>query len=207
MKSCRCPYCGKRVSYFTALSIRRRGEYYCKRCKKESNVHINKTIWVLFFAVLVLALIIMGYFLIMTDRENIWFVLLVAVPFILFYLFSPLFVRLRPKKKFQDSLYDTDMMNTPIIEPDPTMASSAKVAPAFVDDVVLGDEEYKPAINSDIFNAIKEERRAVADVSGGTKAFDKFETISSTVNEDIGETKPVGNLRNVTTSYDIPDHR
>ena len=207
MKSCRCPYCGKRVSYFTALSIRRRGEYYCKRCKKESNVHINKTIWVLFFAVLVLALIIMGYFLIMTDRENIWFVLLVAVPFILFYLFSPLFVRLRPKKKFQDSLYDTDMMNTPIIEPDPTMASSAKVAPAFVDDVVFGDEEYKPAINSDVFNAIKEERRAVADVSGGTKAFDKFETISSTVNEDIGETKPVGNLRNVTTSYDIPDHR
>ena len=37
MNSCRCPYCGKRISYFTALSIRRRGEYYCKRCKKESN--------------------------------------------------------------------------------------------------------------------------------------------------------------------------
>ena len=51
MNSCRCPYCGKRISYFTALSIRRRGEYYCKKCKKDSNVHIKKTIWVLFFAV------------------------------------------------------------------------------------------------------------------------------------------------------------
>ncbi len=113
MNSCRCPYCGKRISYFTALSIRRRGEYYCKKCKKESNVHIKKTIWVLFFAALVFALIILGYYLLITDRENPWFVFFVAVPFLLFYLFSPLFVRLRPKKKFQDSLYDTDMVNTP----------------------------------------------------------------------------------------------
>ena len=109
MNSCRCPYCGKRISYFTALSIRRRGEYYCKKCKKESNVHIKKTIWVLFFAALVFALIILGYYLLITDRENPWFVFFVAVPFLLFYLFSPLFVRLRPKKKFQDSLYDTDI--------------------------------------------------------------------------------------------------
>lgn len=197
MNNCKCPYCGKRISYFTALSVRRRGEYYCKKCKKESNVHINKTIWVLFFGVLVFALIILGYYMFMTDRENPWFILFVAVPFLLFYLFAPLFVRLRPKKKFQDALYDTDMMNTPIIEPDPTMASSAKVAPAFVDDIVLGDEEYKPAINSDVFNAIKEERKVVADADGGTKSFSKFENISSYGDEDIGDTKLVGDLKNI----------
>lgn len=198
MNNCKCPYCGKHISYFTALSIRRRGEYYCRKCKKESNVHINKTIWVLFLGMLVLALIIMGFYLFMTDRENIWFVLLVAIPFLIFYIFSPLFVRLRPKKKFQDSLYDTDMMNTPIIEPDPTMASSAKVTPAFVDDIVLGDEEYKPAINSDIFNAIKEERKVVSDVDGGTRSFDRFDNISSsgTGGDDIENTKFVGNLKN-----------
>ena len=151
----------------------------------------------MFFAALVLALIIMGYYMLLTNKENLWFILFVAAPFILFYLFSPLFVRLRPKKKFQDSLYDTDMVNAPNIEPDPTMAASAKVTPAFVDDIVLGDEEYKPAINSDIFNAIKEERRVAADTDGGTKAFDKFESISST-GEDIGATKPVGNIRSVS---------
>lgn len=195
MNHCKCPYCGKHISYFTALTIRRRGEYYCTKCKKESNVHINKTIWILFFSVLVLALVILGYYLFITDKENLWFVLFVAIPFVFFYLFSPLFVRLRPKKKFQDSLYNTDMVNTPIADPDPTVASSAKVTPAFVDDIVLGDEEYKPAINSDIFNSIKEERKVAAQVDGGTRSFDKFENISSSVKEDIDGTKPVINLK------------
>lgn len=196
MNNCKCPYCGKRISYFTALSIRRRGEYYCKKCKKESNVHINKTIWVMYFAALVIALIIVGFFIFVTSKQNPWFVLFVAVPFLLFFLFSPLFVRLRPKKKFQDSLYDTDMMNTPIIEPDPTMASSAKTAPAFIDDPSYGQTEYKPTINPDVFNAIKDERKIVSDVDGGTKAFDKFEAISSS-GDEIGETKLVGDLKNV----------
>lgn len=151
----------------------------------------------MYFAALVIALIIMGYYMLLTDRENLWFVLLVAFPFILFYLFSPLFVRLRPKKKFQDSLYDTDMVNTPNTDPDPTMAATAKVTPAFVDDIVLGDDDYKPAINSDIFNAIKEERKVVADTDGGTRAFDKFENISSS-GQDIGETRVVGNIRNIS---------
>lgn len=196
MNSCRCPYCGKRISYFTALSIRRRGEYYCKKCKKESNVHIKKTIWVLFFAALVFALIILGYYLLITDRENPWFVFFVAVPFLLFYLFSPLFVRLRPKKKFQDSLYDTDMVNTPMIDPDPTMASSAKTAPAFIDDLAYSDRKYQPAIDPDVFKAIKGERKAIEEVDGGTRPFDKFENISSS-GDDIGDTKLVGDLRNV----------
>ena len=196
MNSCRCPYCGKRISYFTALSIRRRGEYYCKKCKKESNVHIKKTIWVLFFAALVFALIILGYYLLITDRENPWFVFFVAVPFLLFYLFSPLFVRLRPKKKFQDSLYDTDMVNTPMIDPDPTMASSAKTAPAFIDDLAYSDRKYQPAIDPDVFKAIKGERKAIEEVDGGTRPFDKFENMSSS-GDDIGDTKLVGDLRNV----------
>ena len=202
MNSCKCPYCGKRISYFTALSIRRRGEYYCKKCKKESNIHINKTIWVLFITVLVMSLIIMGYYIFMTDRENILFVLLVAVPFLIFYIFSPLFVRLRPKKKFQDSLYDTDMVNAPMADPDPTMASSAKVAPAFMDDMVLNDEKYQPSINSDVFNAIKEERRVAADTQGGTKAFDRFENISSTGSDDIGSTRMVGDIKNISSNSD-----
>ena len=159
-------------------------------------MHIKKTIWVLFFAALVFALIILGYFLLITDRENPWFIFLVAVPFLLFYLFSPLFVRLRPKKKFQDSLYDTDMVNTPMVDPDPTMASSAKTAPAFIDDLAYSDRKYQPAIDPDVFKAIKGERKAIEEVDGGTRPFDKFENISSS-GDDIGDTKLVGNLKNV----------
>ena len=202
MLNCRCPYCDKDISYVKALTVRRRGEYYCKKCKKESNVYIKKTIWVLFFSMLVLALLIMGFYLFMTNRENPIFILLVAVPFLIFYLFSPIFVRLRPKKKFQDSLYDTEMVNTPMVDPDPTMASSAKVAPAFVDDIVLGDEDYKPAINSDIFNAIKEERKIIEDTDGGTKPFDKFENISSS--GEFDDTKPVGDLKKIGANREKP---
>ena len=195
MNSVKCPYCGKTVSYPMAFLLRRKGEYFCKKCKKESNVHINKTILLSFFFTLGLSVVILLYYLIMTDRENMWFIAFVLMPYLIFYLCSPLFVRLRPKKKFQDSLYDTGMVETPNADPDPTMAQTAKVVPAFVDDIVLGDDDYKPAIDSDIFNTIKEERRAIAETDGGTRSFDKFENISSSAKN--GNTMPVGNISDI----------
>ena len=194
MSPTRCPYCGKKISYLRAFLIRRRGEYFCKKCKKESNIHLKKTIWIFFFFVLLMALAIMGYYTFFTHRENLWFLLFVALPIFIFYLFSPLFVRLRPKMKFQDSLYDTEMVDS-ANDPDPTMQTSAKVVPTFVDDVILGDEDYKPSINSDVFNAIKEERKVVGETDGGTKSFDKFENISSS--KSMGDTMPVESLKDI----------
>lgn len=141
------------------------------------------------------SLAILFYFLFFTSKDNPWFALFVAIPFLLFYLISPLFIRLKPKKKFQDALYDTDMVDSAIVNPDPTMERQAKVVPAFVDDIVLGDDDYKPSIDSDIFNAIKEERKVVADTDGGTKSFDKFENISSS--GSVGDTQPVKNLKDI----------
>jgi len=193
MSPTKCPYCGKKISFFKAFMIRRRGEYYCKRCKKVSNIHIKKTIWIFFFFVLMMALATMGYYLLFADKEKLSYVIFTFVIFVLFYLFSPLFIRLRPKIKTQDSLYDTEMVDN--TEPDPTMAKNAKVVPAFVDDVVLGDEDIKPTINSEIFNAIKEERKIVGETDGGTKSFDKFENISS--NKTMGDTMAVGDLKDI----------
>ena len=194
MSPTRCPYCGKKISYFKAFFIRRRGEYFCKKCKKESNIHIKKSIWLFFIVVLLMSLAIMGFYTFFTNKENLWFLLFVMIPFIVFYLFSPLFIRLRPKMNFQDSLYDTEMVDN-ANDPDPTMQESAKVVPTFVDDVILGDDDYKPAINSDIFNAIKEERKVVGETDGGTKSFDRFENISS--RKTSGDTMPVGNLKDI----------
>ena len=149
-----------------------------------------------------LALLILAYFLLLTDKQNLWFLLYVMIPFIFFYIFSPLFVRLRPKKKFQDALYDTQMVETPKADPDPTVAATAKVVPAFVDDVVLGDEDYQPAINADVFNAIKEERKVVADTDGGTKSFDRFENISS---DSLGDTRPVDSLKDIDITVEPND--
>ena len=197
MVNTKCPYCGKSINYVSTLIMRRKGEYFCKRCKKESNVYIKKTILILFLFTVAFSVMALLYYLFLTDRENLWFMLIVALPYVIFYLCTPLFIRLKPKKKFMDALYDTQMVEAEA-DPDPTMAKTSKVLPAFVDDIVLGDEKYKPAIDAGVFAAIKEERRAVADTDGGTKSFDRFENISSTAAS--GDTVPVGDLRNVPVS-------
>ena len=109
-----------------------------------------------------------------------------------------MFIRLKPKKKHMDVLYDTQMVETPTPDPDPTMAKTSKVVPAFVDDIVLDDEEYKPNIDASVFNAIKEERRVVSETEGGTRAFDKFENISSKKPKDA--TMAVSDIKSVSVN-------
>ena len=195
MSSTKCPYCGKHVPYPVGFLLRRRGEYFCKKCKKDSNVHISRWIWVAIFLTIAISFAVLMYYLFMTDRENLYFILAVMIPYVVFYLCTPFFIRLRPRKKFQDSLYDTGMGESPVIDPDPTMAQTATAVPAFVDDLVLEDDNYKPVIDSDVFNSIKEERRAIAETDGGTRSFDRFENISSTAT--IGRTMQVDSISDI----------
>lgn len=198
MKLTKCPYCGKQMTYFQAFFNRTRGEFFCNKCKKESNILIKKTLLIPFFIALFLSLLILFSFFFMTEKTNLWFMFFVALPFIGFYAFTPFFVVLRPRKKHMDVLYDTGIIESPIVDPDPTMAETSNVVPTFVDDVVLTDDD-KPVINADIFNAIKEDRKIVddADTGGDTRSFSKFENISS--NKDFGDTMPVTNLKNISS--------
>ncbi len=205
MKKTRCPYCGKPLSYFQALLIRKKGEYFCNKCKKESNIYIRKTILIPFIFVLIFAALVLFIFFFLTDRDNLWFMLVMAVPFFIFYLITPTFVRLRPKKKHMDVLYDMEMVESQTNDPDPTMARSSKVVPAFVDDIVLEDEEYKPNINADVFNAIKEERRIISDDEGTTKAFDKFENISSKGSSDTMMVKNIKDIPSYESDVILPN--
>ncbi len=195
MKITKCPYCGKQLTFMQAFLIRTRGEYFCNKCKKESNILIRKSLLVPFIIATILALIILAIFFFMTDKTNLIFMLLVALPFFGFYLMTPFYVELKPRKKHMDVLYDTGMIESPIADPDPTMAKTSRVIPSFVDDVVTDDD--KPVINADVFNAIKEERKVVEeDSSGDTKSFSKFENISSS--KTSNDTMPVGNLKEIT---------
>ena len=211
MKNCKCPYCGKSLSYFQALLIRKKGEYFCNKCKKESNIHIKKTIFIPFIFVLIFSLFVLFVFLFMTNRENLVFLLMILAPFFVFYLITPVFVQLKPKKKHMDALYDTQMVEAQQNDPDPTMAKTSKVVPAFVDDIVLEDEEYKPNIDADVFKAIKKERKNLSDSGGSTKAFDKFENISSKKSSDtmmVDDIKDIGRKEEKKdepkdTSYDL----
>lgn len=200
MKISKCPYCGKKLTYFQAYFLHNRGEFFCNKCKKESNVLIKKVLLIPFIIALLLSLLILALFLFMTDRTNLWFMFFVAVPFIGFYMLTPFFIDLKPRKKHMDVLYDTGIVESPIVDPDPTVASSSKVVPAFVDDVVL-TEDNKPVINKDVFNAIKEERKIVEDESSGsTKSFSKFDTNTSSNN--IESTMPVRNIKDIINTLD-----
>lgn len=200
MKITKCPYCGKQLTFFQAYFLRKKGEFFCNKCKKESNVLIKKTLLIPFIIALILSLAILALFLFVTDRTNIWFMLFVAMPFIGFYLLTPFFIELKPRKKHMDVLYDTNIVESPIVDPDPTVAKSSKVVPAFVDDVVLTDDD-RPVINEDIFNAIKEERKIVDDESSGsTKSFSKVDGITDTNN--IESTMPVRNLKDILNKLD-----
>lgn len=195
MKITKCPYCGKQLTFMQAFLVRNRGEFFCNKCKKESNILIKKSLLTPFIGAVVLSLIFLAIFLFMTEKTNLWFMLLVALPFFGFYVLTPFYVDLKPRKKHMDVLYDTGMIDSPIVDPDPTMAKTSRVIPTFVDDVVLTDHD-KPVINADIFNAIKEERKIMEqESSGDTKSFSKFENISS--NKNIDATMPVNDLKNL----------
>ncbi len=200
MKLTKCPYCSKPVSYMQAFLMRNRGEFFCNKCKKESNILIKKTLLIPFIIVVVLSLLILAAFYFLTDRTNLWFMLFVAIPFVGFYIVTPFFIVLKPRKKHMDVLYDTGIIESPIADPDPTMAKTSKVIPTFVDDVVLTDDD-KPVINADVFNAIKEERKIMEEQSSGdTKSFSKFENISSS--NSIQATMPVKNLKEIANNTD-----
>lgn len=195
MKITKCPYCGKQLTFMQAFLVRNRGEYFCNKCKKESNILIKKSLLTPFIGAVALSLVFLAIFLFMTEKTNLWFMLLVALPFFGFYMLTPFYVDLKPRKKHMDVLYDTGMIDSPIVDPDPTMAKTSRVIPTFVDDVVLTDHD-KPVINADVFNAIKEERKIMEqESSGDTKSFSKFENISS--NKNIDATMPVNDLKNL----------
>lgn len=195
MKITKCPYCGKQLTFMQAFVIRTRGEYFCNKCKKESNILIKKSLLGPFIGATALSILFLLLFYFATDRTNLFFMLLVALPFFGFYMLTPFYVELKPRKKHMDVLYDTGMIDSPIVDPDPTMAKTSRVIPTFVDDVVLTEHD-KPVINADVFNAIKEDRKVMEQQSSGdTKSFSKFENISS--NKNLDATMPVNDLKNL----------
>lgn len=195
MKITKCPYCGKQLTFMQAFVIRNRGEYFCNKCKKESNILIRKSLLGPFIGATAISVLFLLIFFFATERTNLLFMLLVALPFFGFYMLTPFYVELKPRKKHMDVLYDTGMIDSPIVDPDPTMAKTSRVIPTFVDDVVLTDHD-KPVINADVFNAIKEDRKVMEQQSSGdTKSFSRFENISS--NKNLDATMPVNDLKNL----------
>ena len=182
-KKQRCPYCGRRMSYFSAFFSRRKAEYVCERCGKESKVVISKIIIPIFIIAASISLAIMGAWFVLKQMSNPLGILLVAAPLLIFLFVSPKFVQLEPLKKYKKSM------------------EAKKAGIEFSDNLnalEIDDEKGTPLdnsgqfkVNADLFNQIKAERSTPREQANGnnlvsdSKQFEKDSFV--TVNQDVRE--------------------
>lgn len=148
----RCPYCGKRVPYFSAYMSRRKAEYTCVRCGKESRVVISKAVIPTFLICALLSGGCMAGWIITKSTSNPIGIAAVAFPLLIFLLISPKYVRFEALKKYKNSM------------------EARKAGLEYSDSFAIGslDEEASSSmeatgqftINSEVFNEIKSERSA-----------------------------------------------
>lgn len=98
MKGRQCPYCGEKVSYFTAIMEKEAGEHTCKKCGRNSTVYFVKSLRAVIIATIVVAAAILGIWFLIGNYVNLWGMLWVFLPFALFYGCTPLFYKLVPLK-------------------------------------------------------------------------------------------------------------
>lgn len=153
MKIKKCPYCGKRVSYISGFANRRKGEFVCTRCGKESKVAIDKKIYIFFAAAVLISVIIMALWISFGLLSNLWGVVLVAVPLIIFMLVTPNFLNYMPLKKYKKSME--------------AKKAGRVYSDNLLDDITDDFSQSQPEsetgefeINTNVFNKIKEERNA-----------------------------------------------
>ena len=101
----KCPYCGKKLSYFKVLFNLRSGEYTCKECGKYSNVEYYKLFAYMFLLVIICLSIVFGFVLFKDSLEG---VVLCSLPFVIYYFSLPLFFKLTAVKfKKKNSAFDS----------------------------------------------------------------------------------------------------
>ena len=98
----RCPYCGKKISYINSMFLRKQGEYYCYKCQCTSNIVIHRGLYALASIVCVISFLIMLLFSMFGNHEDLRGMMWVVIPFMVFYIAVPFFIRLEP---FNDKIY------------------------------------------------------------------------------------------------------
>ena len=175
MKIAVCPYCGKRLSYIEAFMNRKKGEYFCNKCGKESNVYFKKSLIIPYIFALLIGISLTLIFIFTKEKAVVFYLFLVLVPFLIFYAVCPYYLKLKPIKKYMDSLYNTNFelqINQKKDENNETYFQSFQ-------------QDGESIINTDVFDTIKQERGMVIDsTEEKTKAFSKYEDISSNSRKD-----------------------
>lgn len=181
MKKKKCPYCGKRVSYTSAFASRRKGEFVCQRCGKESKVIISKSVYGVFALAAVISLAIMAVW-IFTDRlNNPLGILLVAIPLMIFGILTPRFVGYEPLKKYKKSM---EARKAGIEYSDNLATAELDSRDTFSFSPVAEESNDDFSINTDVFNKIKAERNAAREQLGREDIVSDSGAVSGYVNSE-----------------------
>ena len=149
----KCPYCGRRISYPAVFASRRKAEYKCETCGKESRVIVDLRVLLVFLGFARLSVVIMFLWICFGLASNPLGILMVSLPLIAFALLSPGFVRFEPLRKYKKSM---EAKRAGIEYSDNLMISE-------LDDEFSGgslENSGKFRINSELFNQIKADRTA-----------------------------------------------
>lgn len=200
MENRKCPYCSKRISYVSAYSSRRKAEYVCERCGKESKVVVNRKVVLAFVLTAVISVAIMAGWIFAGLAHNPLGILLVAVPFIIFTVISPKFVKFVPLKKYKKSMearkagieYSDNLITSELEENEGyTFGASADTGSDF-------------KINSDVFNTIKAERNAAREKLKGNEIISDSSEINKPAEKRESYVPVIKNVSQRHSSDDVP---
>lgn len=91
----KCPYCGKKLSLPNTWLLKKQGEYICPKCGGISNIVLDRSIYPFAFVAVILGSVFFIISFINIVEFSIWMLLLVILPFFLFFLISVFLVRLK----------------------------------------------------------------------------------------------------------------
>ncbi len=94
-RKAQCPHCGNKVGIFNTWVLKTQGEYKCPKCGGYADIELDSAVYLLaVFAAVLSALFFVGQML-LVRVFNIFSLILVLLPFVLFFVLSAFLVRLR----------------------------------------------------------------------------------------------------------------
>lgn len=162
----RCPYCGRSVSYFDSLFMKNKGEYTCKRCGCITNVGLNRTIYAITSVLCVLVLLIVVLYLFFGDLTNLWSLLLVIIPFTIYYCIVPMFLILEPTS---DKSQTKKIMDKKLTDTQSVFLEAQKQIQEQEAEKKSGCEKARDSLEKDIYSSDSASRE------DGTKIYEPFD--------------------------------
>ncbi|MFU0832019.1 MAG: Cxxc_20_cxxc protein [Oscillospiraceae bacterium] len=91
----RCPHCGYKIGLIKTWALKTQGEYLCPKCGRVSNIVLDRLVYLFAFLAILVSAIFFTLGFIEILPLDVWLLLLILLPFLLFYLSSVFLVRLK----------------------------------------------------------------------------------------------------------------